>query len=75
MDGSKSLFSAPDDRAREFFQAFWDLSYAVDPANSPDAPVSLFMDNGDLICRVIVDDWNRDEYGEQAHNFYHKGEL
>lgn len=73
-DSTKSLFNAPEDRALAFFRAFWDLSYAVDPKNSPDAPVTVSLENGDFIARVIVDDWNRDEYGEQAHNFFHKGE-
>ena len=68
-NGTTKEFQTTPEAADRFFAAFWDLSYPVDPELTPDAPLNLSLENGDFICRVVVSDFNRDEYGDQARQF------
>jgi len=62
--GARETYMCDSVRAHGFADYMWRYGMPVDPKLTPEAIVTVSLENGDFVCRVVLNDSNRAEYGE-----------
>lgn len=60
--GARETYMCDSVRAHGFADYMWSHGMPVDPKVTPEAIVTVSLENGDFVCRVVLNDWNREEY-------------
>lgn len=64
-NNARETYMCDSVRAHGFADYVWANGNPVDPAITPEAIVTVSLENGDFVCRVVITDSNRNEYGEK----------